>query len=89
MNAHQSAEAAIKDAEPPLVIGDLDEPLNITIVVRTNHPVCVRVDLVNSTGRHLQTDRLPCVTPVVLIAVVALSSTQRLKHFSHKTLKSH
>lgn len=89
MNAHQPAEATIEDAEAPLVIGDLDESLDITIVVGTNDPVRVRVDLVDSARRHLQTHRLPRVTPVVLKAVVALFSPHRLKHFSHMTLKSH
>ena len=88
MNADQSAEAAIKDAEAPLVIRNLDESLYITIVIGTNHSVCVRIDLVDSARCHLQTDRLPGVTPVVLIAVVALFNTHILKHFSHRSFKN-
>lgn len=53
MNAYQSAEAPVKDAESPLVIRDLDEALYVTIVVGTHHPVGVRVDLVDAAWRHL------------------------------------
>lgn len=72
MNAYQSTEATIKNTESTLVIRDLDEALHITIVIGTNHPVGVWVDLVDAAWRHLQTHRLSCVTPVVLVAVVTL-----------------
>lgn len=87
MNAHQSAEAPIKDAEAPLVVGDLHESLHVPVVVGTNNSVCVRVDLVNPAGRHLQAHRLPRVTPVVLEAVVTLLDARDLKRFSHTTLE--
>lgn len=72
MNAYQPTEASIKDAESSLVIRDLNKALYVTIVVGTHNPVSVGINLVDAAWRHLQTDRLPCVTPVVLVAVVTL-----------------
>lgn len=53
MNAYQSAEASIKDAESSLVIWDLYKTLYVTIVVGTHHPVSVGVNLVDATRGHL------------------------------------
>lgn len=52
MNTYEPAEAAVEDAEPSLVVGDLDEALYIPIVVGTNHPVGVGVDLVDAARCH-------------------------------------
>lgn len=72
MCAYQPAEAAVQDAEAALVVGHLHEALHVAVVVGAHHAVRVRVDLVDAARRHLQTDGLPRVAPVVLVAVVTL-----------------
>lgn len=88
MNAYQPAEAAVQDAEPPLVVGDLHKALYVAVVVGTHHPVGLRVDLVDAARRHLQTHGLPHVTPVVLVAVVTLREFETLRFvLAKRTMK--
>lgn len=53
MNTYQPAEATVKNAKTSLVVRNLDETFNISIVIGAHDSVGVRVNLVYAAWGHL------------------------------------
>lgn len=48
---HESAEASINDAEASLVVRNLSESFNAPVIVGADHPVGLKVDLIDASWR--------------------------------------
>ncbi len=76
-STHQSAEASVQHTEASLIVWELGEALQAAVIIRADHTVRLRVDLIDAARSHLQTHAPPRVAPVVLEAVIALRKHQQ------------